>query len=263
VRASHDPKPEILPVDERRGQYALRWIGSDGQPKTIVYTRPDRIDAQVSAQVGVNGSAYRYVYRVRVLPSSAQNLLFFLVQNFARDARALGGPSLGVQGPSPQFPSDNPASRWLGFSTRRPGPGPGTEGVFEVESPSPPGLVECRISGTSGGLKGVGEELPPELAEALLGYEAWPHGHTIGPTDELTKLDPAARVQRLQAWLPAFERLGWMTEGARQRYERTAQQGGIASLLPLLTTDAAAGQVTSEVVAVVQGLAGHPRPAVQ
>jgi hypothetical protein len=101
----------------------------------------------------------------------------------------------------------------------------------------------------------VDEELPPELENALLGANAWPRGYTIGPSDELKTLAPCEKVQRLRTWLPEFERLGWMTRRATERYDRTVQQKGIAGLVPLLEPDAAAGQVTSEVVAIVRGLA--------
>ena len=253
----YDVKPMIVALDERTGRYAFRWIGYDGQPKQVVYHRPDRIDAEVMASVVPEGAYHRYVYRVRVLPSSAQPLLTFLVQNFARDAWPHNAPHLLVVGPAPQFPSEFPGSRWIGFSMKRPGTPPGEDAMFEIVSPGPPGLVQCKISGATGAIQGIGEELPPELAEALPGYEAWPHGYTIGPSDELTTLDAAARARRLATWLPQFERLGWITAAARQRYERTIQEHGIGALLPSLKTDAASRQVTTEVVAVVQGLASR------
>ena len=253
----YDLKPMIVPLDERTGRYAFRWIGYDGRQKQVVYHRPDRIDAEVVASIAVDGAYYRHVDRLRVLPSSAQPLLTFLVQNFARDALPLRAPHLLVVGTAPQFPSELPGSRWLGFTTQRPGTPSGKDAMFEIVSPGPPGLVECKISGTTGAIQGIGEELPPELAEALPGYEAWPHGYTIGPSDELTTLDAAARTRRLATWLPQFERLGWITAAARQRYERAIQEHGIGALLPSLKTDAASRQVTTEVVAVVQGLASR------
>jgi len=47
----YDPKPRVVPLDVRSGKYGLRWIGYDGREKTIVYQRPDAIDAEISASV--------------------------------------------------------------------------------------------------------------------------------------------------------------------------------------------------------------------
>ena len=64
----YDPKPRIVPLDVKSGKYGLRWIGYDGQEKTIVYQRPDAIDAEISASVSktVTGQ-YIYVYKIKNL----------------------------------------------------------------------------------------------------------------------------------------------------------------------------------------------------
>jgi hypothetical protein len=46
----YDPKPRVSLLNERAGLYALKWIGYDGMEKTIVYQRPDAIDAIVIAE---------------------------------------------------------------------------------------------------------------------------------------------------------------------------------------------------------------------
>src|SRR5205085_4210393 len=47
----YDPKPRVVPLDVKSGKYGLRWIGYDGKEKTIIYQRPDVIDAVISASV--------------------------------------------------------------------------------------------------------------------------------------------------------------------------------------------------------------------
>jgi hypothetical protein len=64
--SEYDPKPQVVPLDEGAARYGLRWIGYDGQQKTVVYHRPDRIDAVVAASVEVNAAGiYRYTHRVQ------------------------------------------------------------------------------------------------------------------------------------------------------------------------------------------------------
>jgi hypothetical protein len=46
----YDPKPRVSLLNERAGLYALKWVGYDGMEKTIVYQRPDAIDAIVIAE---------------------------------------------------------------------------------------------------------------------------------------------------------------------------------------------------------------------
>src|SRR6266705_2657772 len=79
----YDPKPNVVLLDEKSGRYALKWIGYDGKQKTVVYQRPDRVDAVVSASVSITDSGrFLYVYRIDNLPSSGQRLSDFVVQTF-------------------------------------------------------------------------------------------------------------------------------------------------------------------------------------
>jgi hypothetical protein len=256
-RASeYDPKPQLVLLDERAGRYSLRWIGYDGLQKAILYQRPDRIDAVVAADVEAKADGlYRYRYRVRVLPTSGQPLVRFVVQNFANDVRPIPQANLHIgrqRGNVSAFSSGH----WYGFAPLQgyPARTPGQEVVVEIESRAHPGLVECRVAGAPAGMDGVGEEPPQELMEPLPRADAWPHGHTIGPIDRLAPLQAGEKAKQLLAWLPEFERLGWMTRERRQRYEILARRTELDTLANEASSDYGAGRITSEVRAVVSGL---------
>src|SRR5262245_8112270 len=74
----YDPRPRVIALDPRTGTYGLRWVGYDGKEKTIIYKRPDFIDAVVKASASKpSGLQYVYVYNVESFTSSAQDLLGF------------------------------------------------------------------------------------------------------------------------------------------------------------------------------------------
>jgi len=88
IGKEYDPKPRVVPVDEKAGKYELQWIGYDGKKKVIKYQRHDALDALVEASVNHdNDGRYKYRYFIRNLPSSPAFLYSFTVQTFTRDVR--------------------------------------------------------------------------------------------------------------------------------------------------------------------------------
>ncbi len=84
----YDPKPEVVLLDEKGGKYAFKWIGYDGKEKTVIYQRPDAINAVVSARVETTGSGNStYTYTIENLQSSGEELTSYFVQNFAAEVR--------------------------------------------------------------------------------------------------------------------------------------------------------------------------------
>jgi len=85
----YDPRPRVVPLDTKSGKYAFKWIGYDGNEKTVIYQRPDAFDATVSGSVSKTPSGkYLYTYAIQNLASSGQNLSGFAVQHFASDVKA-------------------------------------------------------------------------------------------------------------------------------------------------------------------------------
>lgn len=247
----YDPKPRVVLLDARSGTYALRWIGSDGQQKAITYHRPDAIDVIVSASVKRHSSGlYLYTYIVHSLPTSGQNVQGFAAQNFAGDVRPLklADVYVGRMSNNKVMKEGN----WLDFAVlgARPGIAPGRRVEYRLLSSAPPGLVQCRAVGITG-MKGVGEEPPPELMDVLPGYEAWPSGYTIGPVDELKALSPAKRAEYIRQRLFQFQKLGWITRGAIEQYNRNLGEGKIEQLKKQAEKDLRGEEITTEFFALL------------
>lgn len=248
----YDPKLRVVPLDVKSGKYGLRWIGYDGKEKTIVYQRPDVIDAVVSASASRTASGqYLYVYNIKNLLSSGQHLSTFALQTFAADAKplAIGDGYVGQFSHNREMKDGN----WIGFGSTNfdSAVGPGRSTELKILSFAPPGLVECRITGGRLGMKGVGEEMPQELENVLLGYEAWPKGYTIGPNANLNSLPAAERVQDVLAWLPKFQRLGWILPAARRWYEQNLHINNFEQVYKRAEQDLKTGRITSEVYDVI------------
>ena len=251
----YDPKPAIVPLEVRSGKYGLRWIGYDGKVKTIIYQRHDAIDAVVSASVSkIASGRYLYTYRILNLPSSGQHLSIFALQTFASDVKPISGGD-GYLG---QFSGirEMTEGNWIGFGSTNLDEAvtPGRSMELRVVSSAPPGLVECRIAGGRFGMKGVGEEPPEELQAALPGYEAWPKGYTIGPTDYLKPLSSTERVKYLAERLPRFRKLRWMTTAALGWYARTLRSNNLDEVFKRADRDLKAGNITSEVFDLIQAM---------
>jgi hypothetical protein len=115
-------------------------------------------------------------------------------------------------------------------------------------------LIECRIHGGESTLKGVGEHIPTELEDAMPGYDEWPHGYTIGPVDSLKTLPPAERAKYLLDRLPQFQKLGWMTGDARQRYQADLQRNNLKAVFERAEQDLKEEQITTEVFDLIQAM---------
>jgi hypothetical protein len=250
-----DPMPLVTVRDARLGLYDLTWIGYDGRPKRVSYQRPDRIDAVVEASAQrLSANRYRYSYLVTSLKTSAEDLAGFAVQTFAGDVVLTGRE--GVYGAKMLSNGLFASGSWFRFAPVGPTAAvrPGGSGRFVLESSAPPGLVECRVHGGEMGLRGADEEPPAELERTLPGYEAWPHGHTIGPMAELGSMSESARAARLISWLQTFRDVGWMSIATMDSYKRAIERGGISGVASTLESDLAAHRITAEVVAVVRGM---------
>lgn len=250
----YDPKPEVVVLDEKKGTYGLKWIGYDGAEKTIVYQRPDLLDVVVTARVTVQESGkYRYEYTVQSLSTSVEVMAGFAVQSVAKDPAPLeqSGVFVGTMAPTPPF--NQGVWNRFGVLPGHPPIAPGTSIVFQLESRSPPGVVECRVHGPLG-LKGVGEEPPFELESVLPRYEIWPHGYTVGPREELAALNEQERADRVIAWLPTFEHAGWITAATGTAYEGLLRERGVAGVAPKLEGDLAKSLISPEVAAIIREL---------
>lgn len=254
--ATYDPKPRIDTIDPKAGKYAFKWIGFDGKEKVVEYQRADAIDAVVSASVSrTSEGRYLYVYRVSNLPSSPTYLSSFTVQNFAADVKPVKGEDVYVGTMSNQiqvFAQGN----WIRFADSYLGDSitPGKEVELRVESSAPPGLVGCRVTAGNLTLKGVGEHMPTELEDAMPGYDEWPEGYTIGPVSNLSTLSRKDGIEYLLGRLPLFEKLGWMTGGAREWYAQHLKQESPGALLKRAESDVKAELITTEVYHMLQAL---------
>lgn len=251
----YDPKPQVVLVDAKSGKYALKWIGYDGQEKTIIFQRADAIDAVVSASVSKTASGrYLYSYTIENLPSSGESLAGFAVQNLASDVKPLAIENIHI-GHMTKLVKEFKAGNWIRFaplSGFQPAAIPGQNIEFRLESSAPPGLVECRIHGGEPGMKGVGEEMPQELEHILPGYEAWPSGYTIGPVDTQNSLSPTERANYIKDLLPQFQRLGWITPDALRWYEQNLRGNSLGKVFRRAEQDLKAERITTEVRDMIQ-----------
>ena len=251
----YDPRPQVVLLDSRSGKYALKWIGYDGKEKTVIYQRPDRIDAIVSASVSSLASGrFLYVYRIDNLASSGQQLSDFAIQTFASDVRALKDHS-GFVG---QMSNNRTMKKgtWIFFGSSYIGPSvsPGRSVELRLESLAPPGLVECSVTGGVFGMKGAGEEMPQELENILPGYEIWPRGYTVGPVDNLKSLSRTEHCKYLLEGLSRFQSLGWMKSGVRRRYYEALMSNNVAEMLKQADQDLSSGQITPEVYDMIRAV---------
>jgi hypothetical protein len=250
---NYDPKPQVVLLDAKSGAYALKWIGYDRKEKTIIYHRPDAIDVIISASVRRHSSGqYVYTYTINNLRTSLQNVFGFAVQSFASDARPLRIADVFV-GPMSSTVREMSEGKWLYFAVlgTKPGIAAGRRVEHQILSSAPPGLVECRAVGITG-MRGVGEEPPQELENALPGYEAWPSGYTIGPVDQFKEFSLNKRVNYIRKRLSQVQQLGWVVNDLVPWYEQNLRADNLEQVFKRATNDFKASRMTSELLAMIE-----------
>jgi len=106
-------------------------------------------------------------------------------------------------------------------------------------------------------MKSTGEELPPELAELILGYDTLPRGYTIGPSDDLRRMSQEEKISYLLKTLPQCQKQGWMTAQVLQTYEQLLKRGDLRSIFTRIANDLRANSITAEVFAIIEGVKGE------
>ena len=251
----YDPRPRVVLIDSKSGKYALEWIGQDGKELSVIFQRHDAIDAIVSAEVSQARAEnyYVYIYTIHNLPSSGQHLSQFCPQNYASDVEPVktGHQYIGKMNPSiPEFKEGN----WISFGSDvfdRTFT-PGRKAQVKLKSSAPPGLVECRVAGGDFGIKGVGEDLPQELANILPKYEDWSRGYTLGPVEQLKTFSRAQYAQYISERLPHLQRLGWLAVEALPWYKQNLQRPRLEEAYQRANQDLKTGQITTEVLALIE-----------
>lgn len=251
----YDPKPRVQLLDAKSGKYAFKWIGYDGKEKTIIFQRADAIDTIVSASVSKTASGqYLYTYNIKNLPSSGTYLSGFAVQTFAPSVKPIpiNNGYVGKMSKNKEMWEGN----WIyfGSSNFKDPILPGQSIELKLLSPTPPGLVECRVHGGELGYKGVGEDMPQELENVLPSYEDWPKGYTIGPYENLKPMTREGRIHEILALLPQFRHLGWITPMALEWYERNLRRSAVEEIRKKAERDLEAGSITTEVYAIIHAV---------
>jgi hypothetical protein len=242
----YDPKPEVVLLDARTKKYGLRWVGYDGKQKTVIYQKPDGVDVVASASVErVAGGQFLYHYHIANLQSSSQYLSTFVVQNYSSKVTGTKNADLYV-GAVTRNGREFKDGNWIGYGILSHDVTPGQSIELRLLSTAPPGLVECRVAGVLG-MKGVGEEMPQELENVLPGYEAWPHGLTLGPHDWLQTATVSDKVTYVRKLVPRMRELGWLTASASRWYEQNLNPQQLDSVLRHVDEDFKNGNITSEV----------------
>lgn len=255
----YDHKPRVIVVDEKAGKYEFRWIGYDGKEKVIKYQRLGAIDVLVSAnsQKMENGK-YLYTYTVKNLSSSANNLSGLWVQNYASETTPIELDRENILITKVlNIVRGFTEGRWWSYSILdryKPVITPGSKIELQLESSAQPGLVACKADGGEFGVKGVGEDMPPELENLMLGTKDLPFGYTIGPIDKLAEMNKSEKAKYVLENLPKFQEAGWMSSGTAQIYESILKREDLAGALKQAKKDLQNEFITSEVFSIIEGL---------
>ena len=260
----HDPKPRLEVANAKAGKYYMKWIGRDGKEKTTIYQRPDCVDVIVVASANKSKSGdYEYQYTIQNLETSGDYLNGFAVQNYSTDISPKNRPTFmnnvligtmlrasGTRGLSD--------GNWIRFAPVPPHPKvmPGQSLTVKIGSSTPPRLVECRVNGGDFVMKGVGEELPPELEALILNHEAWPRGYTIGPIDNLKKMPRQERISYLLKILPQCKQQGWIAAKTLTEYEQLLKQGNLQGIIKRIANDLKTQLINSEIFSIIQAMEG-------
>lgn len=259
-KGEYDPRPRVVPIDERAGKYELRWIGYDGKTKIIKYQRHGTITGVLEARVEEVEGKFTYKYLVKNFADSPTHLLEFIVQTFSSDIRdeyiRTGDDNLRIGHMASYIPhfSKGVWRRFAPLGVTKPEIIPGTSVEFQLTSTAPPGVVECKAGGGEITLKGVGEHMPSELEWALPGYDDLATCLTIGPVESLAKLSNSEKTSYLLENLSKFQEAGWMASGTAKIYERILKQEDLAGALVQAKKDLEKDFITSEVFHIIHGL---------
>ncbi|HBR56863.1 MAG TPA: hypothetical protein DEA22_05250 [Blastocatellia bacterium] len=256
----HNAKPKIVLIDQKAGKYEFRWIGYDGKKKVVAYQRHDAIDAVVAADViKQDDRSYLFTYRINILPTSPIYYRDFIVQTFASDTTSIQPENktilIGEMTNSISFFKEG-VWRTFGFigdETERLWGGNSIK--FQLTSRSQPGIVNCKAVGGEIATMGVGEDVPRELDDEIPIFEDYANGYTIGPVDNLSGMDKAARAKYLLDNIPKFLKAGWMSEGTAKIYERLLRKEDLAGAFEQAKRDLKDEYITSEVFHIIEGLA--------
>jgi hypothetical protein len=259
-KGTYDPRPRVVPVDEKAGKYELRWIGYDGKEKIIKYQRHDAIDAIVEASIEKTPEGrYTYRYLVKNLPSSPAYLHGFIVQTFSPDIK--DGSPMEIDnvliGHMSQNISEFSKGVWRNFvplGETRPKVVAGRSIEFSLTSSALPGIVGCRATAGDITLKGVGEHMPSELESAMPGYEELAKGYTIGPVEKLSIMSKSERSKYLLENLQKFQEAGWMSSGTAAIYKSILEKEDLAGALAQAKKDLEKEFITSEAFHIIEGL---------
>ena len=94
--------------------------------------------------------------------------------------------------------------------------------------------------------------MPAALENLLPGYNDFPKGYTIGPIQSHYAISSSDRVKYVLEKLPQFRDLGWITEDAFARYQQLLKTGDLTPVLNRLDDNLKSGQITTEVLAIIQ-----------
>jgi hypothetical protein len=282
---TYDYKPRVEMVDEKSGKYAFKWIGYDGKEKTIIYQRADAIDVIINAAVSRTAEGlYLYTYKVENLPSSGSYLSHFIVQNFAPDSKPVevNGTTVNCRDmihldSFRKVPCDSVKKNlgdsfsigqmlnliqqfnegyWIKFaplsSFEKYEPGRSLE--VKIVSKAAPGIVKCQVTGGNRTIKGAGEHMPFVLENLYPGYEDYPKGFTVGPTDIINSLSNTERTKYLLDNLPQFNKVGWMTDDTMKIYEQHLKAGNLDAVIKRVEQDLKNQVITTEVSAIIQAM---------
>lgn len=257
----YDPRPRIVPIDEKAGKYELRWIGYDGKQKVIEYQRQDAIDGLVEAQVEKQSGNFTYKYLISIKPSSPTFLSEFIVQTFSSDIRdefiPTGDENLHIGQMSNHIPQFSDGV-WRVFAPlgqeKAKVAGPGKNIEFRLVSFSLPGVVNCNAGAGEITLIGVGEHMPSELEMAMPGFDELATCLTIGPVERLSKMSKSEKEKYILDNLPKFVEAGWMAGDTPKIYESILKRNDLAGAFEQAKKDLELGFITTEVFHIIEGL---------
>lgn len=261
IGKEYDPRPRVVPIDEKTGKYELQWIGYDGKKKIVKYQRHDAIDGLVEARVERGGDGrYKYKYLIKNLPSSPSFFHSFTVQTFSSDVRdehiKTGDENLYI-GHMAQFIPQFSEGVWRKFAwlaETKPKIHPGSFIEFEMVSSSQPGLVKCIATAGEITLKGVGEHMPSELEMVLPGFADRATCLTIGPVERLKDLSGPDKAKYLLDNLPTFVEAGWMAGDTPKIYDSILKDNDLRGAFQQAKRDLEKEFITSEVFHIIEGL---------